>query len=95
MYNLYLFLLDLARPLVKQGSRRLNRFAFIDLSRKHLLQIKVKFSTVDFIGASIISPNPSLNALILCAFSLFFVSKKNVYYFVFVLISSTTIVQNE
>ena len=37
MYNLYLLLLHLAKPLVYQGSRRLNRFAFIDLSRKHFI----------------------------------------------------------
>ena len=36
LYNLYFFLLDFARPLVNQGSRRLNRLALILLSRKHL-----------------------------------------------------------
>ena len=43
LYNIFFFFTDLARPLVNQVLRRLNRFAFTFLSGKYLPQIEIYF----------------------------------------------------
>ena len=47
---IFFLLTDLARPLVNQGLRRLNHFAFFLLSGKHQSQIATHFSNKDFIS---------------------------------------------